>query len=319
MTIEYDRTGGASERLVTITDGDNWPADAAMGEILIGGNFYKVHRRLSNTTATLEPDSAMMSDYEGDATWRRRAYTFGREVLKIEYAHNITNNRPLTSIPFAEFNASTFSSTINGHSRCFSWQNHGGKFGGCEFILHPAPTEEETIEVSASVLPITPSIHSVTGSNLAGSANSDTVTSAGAAFHKRLVGCIIRVSSNSTTPTDLDSDNWDFQSFIIAAPTATTLTLSEALPETISARGYAISSPIDIEASVMLEALEDEAFYQYTKNHDHAKSVIASEMAKKSLREAMSRDRRVGDHAMDAGSPSWQIYKSDATNLPTED
>jgi hypothetical protein len=154
---------------------------------------------------------------------------------------------------------------------------------------------------------------------MAGTVGADTVTSASAAFHKRLIGCILRVSSNATAPIELNSDLWDFQAFILDVPNATTLTLSSTLPSNIVARGYSISSPIDIEASVMLEALEDETFYQYTKNHDHAKSVIASEMAKKSLREAMSRDRRVGDHAMDAGASSWQLYKSDSPNLPTED
>jgi hypothetical protein len=319
MEITYDRTGGSTERLVTITSDSEWPADAAYGELFIGDKIYRVHRRLSDTTATLEPDHSPSADYTGEATWRRRAYSFGREIIKVEYAHNITANRPLTSLPHAEFGASAYSQVVSGYTRNFSWQNHGGKFGGSEFVLHPAPIAEETIEVSALMLPIVPTITSVTGTDMAGSSGGYTLTSTAGAFSSRHVGCIVRVSINSTAPTELNSDNWDFQAFVTAVNSATSITISDPLPQSYSARGYVISSPIDIEASVMLEALEDEAFYQYTKNHDHEKTVVASNMAKKSLLEAMTRDRRTSDSAMDAGTPFWNLYKSDFSNTPMDE
>jgi hypothetical protein len=319
MEIEYDHTGGAHERLVTITSAHTWPTDAEYGEIYVADQAYRIYRRLSDTTATLEPDHSLTEDYEGSASWKRRAYSFGREILKVEYCHNVTANRQITALPSTEFNAISFSPIVSGYTRHFSWQNHGGKFGGSEFILHPAPISAEIIEVSAAMLPITPTLLSVSGTDLAGTIGGYTITSASASFTKRLVGSIIRISGNSTAPLELNVDNWDFQSFIVSVGNGTTLTLSDPLPQTFSANGYNISSPLDVEASIMLEAVEDEAYYQYTKNHDHKGAKLANEMALKSLREAMTRDQRIGTNSLDAGTPFWQWNKTDFNQVLHDD
>lgn len=286
MEIEYDHTGGAEERLVTITDGDNWPSDAIHGELVVGENVYRILKRISNTQATLESDSSPTADFEStEATWSRRAYRFTRNIHSIEHAKYAGTNKQLFQLPMGEF-----SDLLSTCGRYFSWQNHGNEFGASELILHPAPTVEEVVEVSAAVLPHVPTIHSVTGTDLSGTSGTTTVTSASAAFTSKLIGSLIRISSTSTAPTQFTSDDYTFQAFITAVPTATTLTVSETIPANYSAKGYLISSPIDIEASVMLEALEDEAFYQYTKNHNHQGLKDAAAIAQKSLRDAMVRD-----------------------------
>lgn len=286
VEIDFDYTGGAEERLVTITDGDPWPTDATYGELWIGEDSYRILKRISDTQATLESEFSPSADLnEVDAIWKRRSYRFQRAIRDIEFIENVTTGAQMYQMPMGEF-----ATLRSGTPRYFSWQNHGSEFGASEIILHPIPTVAETIEAHAAILPLVPTIHSVTGTDLSGTSGTTAVTCAGGSFSSKHIGSILRVSLNADAPTQYKSDDWTFQAFITEVPSATTLTLSEPLPASYSSRGYLISSPIDIEVSVMLEAFEDECFFQYTKNHNHQGLKDAAAIAQKSLRDAMVRD-----------------------------
>ncbi len=305
MSVSYDLTGGAEERIATITSAHTWPTDATYGELWIGEVCYRVLKRISSTQVTLEQDFAPIADYTGEATWKRRAYGFSRQVSKIENVHNVTSNRRLSLVPTGEFNASNYNLLSVGSTRHFSWQNHGNEFGAAELVLFPAPETEEIIEVSASTIPHTPRIHAVTGTDLTGSSGSTTVSCAGGSFSNKLVGSIIRISSNTSPPVAYNSDEYTHQAFITSVQSNTSLTISEPLPAAYASCGYLITSPLDISVSTMLEALEDEAFYQYTKNHNHSGTQEAAAMAMKSLREAMIRDNKTGEDAYSAWSATY--------------
>lgn len=304
MVISYDHSGGLYERLATITSGGYWPQDADQGDILMDDRFYRIEKRISDVQAVLESDFTLRGDTTGTATWRRNAYQFPREIQCVHNAHNITTRRPLTQLPPSDFDMAGYRPLISGYVRHFTWKNHGGKFGATEFILYPHPLVAETIEVNASVLPHIPYLANLSGNTLTGTQGESTVVCSGAQFNSSVLGAVIRVGRSSTEPTGLDSSNWVHQAFITSVTNSTTVTISEPLPESYSGRGYTVSSPIDIEASVMLEALEDEAFFQYTKNHDHAKMQIAAELSKKSLLDAMSRDNKTTGDAY-TNSLNW--------------
>lgn len=292
MEITYDKTGGSSERLVTITSADTWPDDAIQGELKVGDVYYRIHQRLSSTTATLAPGMELSADYTGKATWQRRAYQFGREIRKVHYMHNLTTDKPLAMLPPMEFDATSHGSFSSGSLRYYSWQNHGNRFGSSEIILYPTPIDTNTVEVSAEVFPHIPTIKGTTGVDMATTSGSTTVTSAAASFNSSLVGSVIRIGRDATVPTESNSEEYTHEAFVLSVDSPTSLTISEAPADTLTGLGYLISSPIDIEASVMLEALEDEAYYQYCKNHNHQQLQTASSMAQKSLVEAMVRNER---------------------------
>lgn len=304
MEISYDHSGGLYERLATITSGGYWPQDADAGEVLISDRYYRIHKRISDVQAVLESDFTMMSDYAGTATWRRRSYNFPREIQTVHNAHNITTRRPLTQLPPSDFDMAGYRPLVSGYVRHFTWKNQGGRFGSTEFVLYPHPLVAEAIEVNASVLPHIPHVLNISGTTLSGTQGETTVVCSGAQFGSSVVGAIIRIGTSSTAPTDLSSNNWSHQAFITEVTNSTTLQISEPLPESYTGRGYAVSSPIDIEVSTMLEALEDEAFFQYTKNHDHAKMTVAAELAKKSLIDAMARDNKTTGDAY-TNSLNW--------------
>jgi hypothetical protein len=290
LSVTYDHTGGAHERLLTVTDGV-LPADAMFGEIRIGNTTYRILNRISDTEATLEDNFSLSEDFTGNCTWERRAYRFSREVVKVHYLHNISRNSPITLLSTQEFASLTHNGWGYGQVTHYTFQNHGGWFGESEFVLLPSPTVSETIEASVTVTPLVPHINEVSGSGAEATSGSFSVSVPGAEFSNRLIGCIFRLGRDAVQPINLDSSNWDFQAFVVGVPDSETLLLSEAAPET-TVRGYCISSPIDVESSAMLEYVEDEAYHQYTKNHDHKSFQIARRVAGDSLRMAVARDNK---------------------------
>lgn len=296
-TVSYDHTGGSVERLLTITDGVNvWPEDVGLGEVYIEDveQPFRVLKRISDTEVQLEPGGfSLDEDYTGAMKWGRKAYAFNREVVKVLELKNITLDRPIAFMSSVDFQSAVDSHYGYGATEIATFQNHGSYFGSTDFVLAPMPTAENIIEVTAVVNPLIPKIESVRGTTGGVAAGSNTFTDLSGTFTDKLIGSVIRLSSDNTTPTEFNSDNYDFQAFVVSVTDANNLVLSESPTTSFSSVGYNISSPIDIEASVMLEYVEDEAFFQYAKNHDHTKLNENRVQASISMRLAMVRDNKV--------------------------
>lgn len=301
LTVEYDHTGGTYERMLTATSG-SFPDDAQYGCIRRGLATYRILQLINNTTATLEADFSPADDFTDDVQWSRSSYIFPREFSKVHQVHNTTNNIPLACVSTQELMAGSYNGWGLGSATHFSFQNRGGYFGATEFVILPTPLTSETIEVTATVSPLIPKINEISGSGASVVSGSYEVTVPGASFDERCVGCIFRLGLDATPPINLDSANWSFQAFIISVTSSSVLVLSEAAPEDAT-RGYCISSPIDAEASTMLEYIEDEAYHQYTKNHDHKSFMTARGVAADSLRAAICRDNKISmnGYAMSGG------------------
>lgn len=291
--ITYDHSGGSVERLVTITSGNYWPQDAEYGQLRIGEQTFRILRRLSDTTVQLESDFSLRGDFTGTVSWERRAYRFSREITRIHYLHDITADRAVPYLAPSDFQESSYTEWGHGTRHVFTWQNHGGRFGSSEIILLPAPNTNNIFEVSATVNPHIPSIVSIASNDASVTQGTTSVSSAGSSFTSRLIGSVFRLSIDASPPVDFKSSDWEFQAFITDVPDSNTLTLSEVVPSTASGRGFVISSPVELEASVHLEYIEDEAYFQYCKNHDHRSLQQSSQVANSSLRAAMARDNKV--------------------------
>lgn len=288
--VVYDATGGANERQLTITSADVWPADAALGLVYISDRSYRVATRISDTVITLESDFAPTDDYTGSVKWERRAYHFSREITKMHFLHSITSNRSVAFIPTSQFQSLDRVQWTGGITTYFTCQNSGNRFGATEITLLPTPETPETFEVTATVNPHIPRVTLLSGEEAVTTAGSTAVTCSDGAFTSKLIGTIFRRGRTEVAPTHFENEDYDFEAFIVDTPTATTLTLSEAAPSTASDLGYAISSPIDIHAATMLEYIEDLAFANYTKNHDHKGYAQARQIANDSFRVAISRN-----------------------------
>ena len=302
--VSYDHDG-ATPRLLTITDEDNiWPTDASYGEIWYGGRPYRIYRRINSTQVMLEEAFSPSTDFEGSVRFERRAYQFSREITKVHHMQNLTTNRWIEFMPTAEFQARSHARWGYGLTTHFTFQNHGGLFGSTEIILLPSSTRAETYEVTATINPHIPKIDLVSGTTAVVTSGSATVTCSGAAFTDKLIGSIFRLGRTATAPSNDNYQDYEFQAFVTAV-TSTTLTLSEVSPVAASGRGYTISSPVDIDASVMLEFTEDMAFAKYCQNHDHKSYQQAYAIALQSLRIARSRNNKVSLNSRLWEAGSW--------------
>ena len=75
-TIEYDHTGGAYERVVTLSGG-TWPSWASLGTLVINNTPYEVSARKSATEITLTSGSNPGEDVAAGSTYTlfRDTYT----------------------------------------------------------------------------------------------------------------------------------------------------------------------------------------------------------------------------------------------------
>lgn len=308
--VSYDKTGGGSERILTIVDGVNiWPEDAGLGEVWINDldKSYRILSRISNTEVVMEPAFSFEDDFTATITWGRSAYQFNREITSVHHMQNITLDRPIAFVPTADFQDIKHSHWGFGITEVCTWQNHGSYFGASDFVLTPVPESVYEIEVTATTNPIIPRIHLISGTPCSITAGSSQLVCSGESFSEKVIGSIVRVSCDGTEPTYYNNREFDFQAFIVSAD-GDTLTLSETASKDLIGRGYAISSPADVEASTMLEYVEDEAYHQYTKNHDHESFVAARSVAQQSLRAAIARDNRVS-----LNGHSWLPYNTSSS------
>lgn len=289
-TVEYIHTGGLYERQLRITSAHTWPLDADQGVVYIAEQAYRVHQRISDVNVTLESDFAPRENYTGTMRWERRNYHFSREITKLHHMHSVTVNRSVSYLPTSEFNDLDRVRWIGGITTYFTYQNTGSRFGSSEILLLPSPRNPETFEVTATVNPHIPKIELVSGEEASTTFRSTTVTCLDGEFSPKLVGCIFRRGCMDNAPTYFDNEDYDFEAFIVAVPSRSKLILSEGAPSTATDRGYAISSPIDIDAPNMLEYVEDLAWANYTKNHDHKGYPQARQIANDSFRMAISRN-----------------------------
>ena len=285
LSVTYNKNAN------TLTTTGTWPTDATYGEIVYASRRYRVLNRVSDTVVTMEADFSPLADFTGTATWERRAYQFSREITKVIDMRCTTSNRVVMFLPASTYSSADSAGWYPGVTTHFTIQNNGSSFGSTDIVLIPAPDVAETYEVTACVNPHIPRVELFSGTDGAVTSGSTTFTSSVGGLTDKLIGSIVRVGRTAVAPTYFNGSDWEFQAFVTAT-TDTTLTLSEPCTVT-GTRGFSVSSPVDIEASVMLEHVEDEAFRQYTKNHDHKSFPAARQIAMESWRYAVARDNKV--------------------------
>lgn len=292
MTVSYDYTGGAYERLVTSTSGE-FPSDAALGEVYINNLPYRIYKRISATQVQLHADTAPQSDIASttEARWVRSEYSLPRRMTKVHALVNRSANTPLVYMTPRDFYESEYIRILYGYPSRYTITNIG-KAGEVGIKLSPAPAESYTYECNLTVSPMIPHVHSVLLSDVATTADSTTLTSATASFSDKLINSLVRISYDATAPVG-STNLHKWQAFVVSVTNATTLVLSEPCPFTGTGQTALISSPIDIDADVMLGYVESEAFAQYCRNHKHESLKDAMALASMDFKSAVAADGKV--------------------------
>ncbi len=256
-TIEYDHTGGSSERLVTLTSG-TWPSWAADGSVVIADIPYAVSSRLSSTTlqlsVTLNPgdDVAAGTSY----TIYRDGYTMPVDFGAAgELVHIGTASGPLDFMPHSDLIDLQRIRVITGTPRYYSFVGDPRRYGAIMIRLYPFPDVANTIAYSyrRQSRRLATDLYSTGTATITNGLT--TLTGSGTTWNSQLVGCVIRfpIDASSPVPTGLAGANPFFVERTIAAYVSeTSMTLDQDPQVSLAGVKYSISDPLDIEPGPML-------------------------------------------------------------------
>lgn len=267
VTFTYDHTGGSSERLVTLSSG-TFPSNAEWFWLKVGNVSYRVADRLTSTTAQLDVSLNPGADVASTGALLVR-YEY---PLPVDYRSGqplIATDRSRTPVYVdhesfireygneSDPNTYTISSSANFHGvPVVDFSAPHGTSVNYEFMYTARPRPVLTFGTSPDYS---------TGTV---ATSGTTVTGTGTAWTSRMVGCVIRVSSDSDQPSGYGGSQRVYNPFaeqrvVLAVDSATSLTVDLAFDSTYSGSGHSISDPVDVDAQVCIDALKALAEYKY--------------------------------------------------------
>lgn len=269
VTFEYDHTGGSSERLVTLSSG-TFPSNAEWFWLKVGNVSYRIAGRLTSTTAQLDVALNPGADVASTTGTLVRYeyplpvdYRSGQQLLATDRSRTPIYIDPDSFI--REYgnsgnpNTYTISSSANFHGvPVVDFSTPHEAVVNYEFLYTARPRPVLTFGASPDY-----SVGTVATSGT-------TVTGTNTAWTSRMIGCVLRVSSDADQPSGYGGSDRVYNPFaeqrvIMAVGSATSLTVDLAFDSTsdYSGAGHSIGDPLDVDIQVCLDALKALAEYKY--------------------------------------------------------
>jgi hypothetical protein len=255
-TIAYDHTGGAAERLVTLTD-ETWPSWAAYGHIVIDNVPYRIATRESSTTLTLSPRSNPGADVAAGTSYTlyRNTYPMPLDFISADRFASTSGQSPTYCHP----------STITQQVRLaispatpwnYSFIGDDNYVGSMAVVFWPPPDAAITYDFMYQRRPRALVYENESTGTVTVTADSAVVTGSGTAFKSAHEGSVLRISPNSTDEANglVYATPFSAERLVTTYTSATQLTADSTFSESLSGVKYSISDPIDIEDGLMLEA-----------------------------------------------------------------
>lgn len=302
-TIAVDVTGGAHERMVTLSDG-TWPTWAALGRLIIDGVHYEVKSRESSTIITLEPNSYPTSDVASGTAYQiyQSGYLLPADFKRLLRLWDVDGNYEIIqSLPQSQHLGLVSYDDTPGDPRHCTIRGQSDYYGRMFLQFGPPPSSERTYEMfyEATPQPLTLDYYSTGTVTL--TADSATVTGNGTTFPVDAItaGTILRVSSSATAPTSIHGnlsgvDNPFSEQYVVKSrDSATQLTLESAATVSRTTVAYTLSSPIDIEPNAMYTAFLNMAEAEYARRKQDPQWQRFLPAVKQSLIESLENDNRL--------------------------
>lgn len=256
-TIAYDYTGGANERMVTLTTG-TWPTDAAYGVLYISGVQYQIDQRISSTVITLREGFAPTADIASGTTytWWRDTYSLPQNCIRVGRIQETNSSwmpHPVSVQDWLEYQRG---SGQTGQPRRYCVSQDENLSNRLAVRFWPAPDSAYTLDYiyHRRMTPLS-TIDESTGT-VSLTSGSATVTGSGTAFTSAMVGSVLRVGTASDKPTDYaGSHPAVFESRIKTYNSATSVTLEDNADANYSTKKFRVSDLLDIEDGAMTTAL----------------------------------------------------------------
>jgi hypothetical protein len=299
-TVTYDYTGGAYERMLTLTGG-TFPSWASDGTIRLGDANYKIANLVTSTLAVLDSAQSPRQDLPAGTTYRLFCdeYLLPIDFVSADEGLNKSNFTNLTYVHPREW----LSSVENGNNYSadpymYTITGHSSLQGRLSFRVYPYPATDRSFDYlyQRGARPIAIELYTA-GTVAADTSNgpTTTITATGANFTSSLTGSIIRISPDSSDfPTGLDGDNIaEYERQIVGVISSTQLVVDEPLYTTFSARKYAISDPIDVEQGVMLDPFLRGCEYQVSLLRSKSNAQDLYQLYLASVRNAQAADSKI--------------------------
>lgn len=277
--LSFDLTGGASERLVTLSGG-TWPSWAGKGVLIVGTVRYLVDARQGDTLLTLKANSAPAEDVAAgtEYTLVRDTYDLPSDFTRTNRIRNASTLDWLDYVTPSEFGGLADSQETMGTPRAWTVIGDQNVSGKDVLLFYPPPSTEQTFDFIYPALPAAPRLHEHTTGTVSVTADSASVSGVGTNWSQKMVGAVLRFGTATAVPggPDADDDEQFVEEGVVKSVESTaSLTLEEAALNTLAAVKYRISSRLDV-APWMESALRAGAELQFARMMREDGKVIAA-------------------------------------------
>jgi hypothetical protein len=302
-TVSYDHTGGSSERLLTLSGGA-WPSWAAQGTVRVGEVGYDAATRLSDTQLTLSSTSNPGADLAAGTAYTlvRDTYPLPQDLISVGMLIRVGGVHPLAFEHPSTWLERQRVYTGPADPRTYCLRGSPDFLGQMALSLHPAPDQAYQLDFVYQRQPRQLRIDRHLDGAASCTAGSAAVTGSGTGWAARHVGTVVRFSRSAQNPVTgwAGGNPPAFERVVTAVASATSLTMDDVAPESLSGVKYQLSDPADVEEGAMMTALLRSIEYQMAharRLRDRAQAEQDYTRALILAREADSRnfrDERVG-------------------------
>jgi hypothetical protein len=257
-TVAYDHTGGAYERLLTLTDG-TFPTWAAQGAVMIDDIVYEVYSYIDSTRLQLSTSSNPGADVDAGTSYTlfRDRYALPAnfqamgEMIIASFARTLQPEHPSSWLGRQRI----WRGTATPHSYAImgdpDYQNT------LSMALYPPPDDAYSIDYMYKRRPRRLRIDSHDTGRVTVTSGSSAVTGVGTAFTSTMAGSVLRIGStvNDVPTSRAGSYPFNQERIVTAVNSATSLTVDAAWDDSATLHKFMISDPVDVDTGAMLTAL----------------------------------------------------------------
>lgn len=286
LTVSYDHTGGAYERLVTVTTGTLPTSDLHLYQVIIGTNQYEIDRQISSTTFTLSSGLNPGADLTGQSCTLYKS----KYHLPVEFRKVIVD--PIELARGYRLCWQSPGDLLLGQSgnyqpqepTCYSVYPSGEYFGASVLEVAPPPNQERTYDFMFERSPRGRVLKA--DAYMTGTVTTDgttTIAGTGTAFTSDMVGAVLRLPADGITVApcglsySLDRPTampYDVERIILEVNSATSLLVDDVVT-TREDVALTISDPVDIDPAVHAELFSRLCEYHYLSLTGRANEAIA--------------------------------------------
>lgn len=311
-TVVYDHTGGAYERMVTLTTG-TWPTNAIYGKLIIGDVAYKISTRESSSIITLTTDSNPGADVSSTSyQWVRTEYTLPTDWRKTACPMPENWGGMKYVEPEELYGRERMSRTV-GNPYLYSIVSDPNLYGSMAIHVFPAPSEAETLAFAYQRWPRQLKISGALSAHYTGTVTTNgttTVTGTGTSWTAAMEGSIIRFGDASDYPTAFDGAVPPADERVAIDVTSTTTMTVDSAVSSLSAVKYRISDPIDIQQGMFEAYLRNCEKQLNSRQRDYEVAALVKRAWMEELELAMANDHAFAGAATGGegyGFPWWHM------------